>query len=211
MLANVVTLSRLFFLALSVILLHLPAFSARIAAFALIIFTIFIDAIDGMIARRSGGASALGAVLDIAIDRVVENVFWITFVSLGLVPLWVALVVVTRGILTDAVRGFAMGQGMQPFEMMKTSWGRWLVSQRFMRALYGVTKALAFPALALLYALIPVWEGTAYAGYLPILRLIANGLVALTIALNLLRGIPVLVESRRFFFLEQKGTQKTGN
>lgn len=204
MLANAVTLSRLFFLALSVLLLHLPAFPARLAAFGLIIFTIFIDAIDGMIARRSGGASALGAVLDIAIDRVVENVFWITFVSLGLVPLWVALVVVTRGILTDAVRGFAMGQGMQPFEMMKTSWGRWLVSQRFMRALYGFTKAVTFPALALLHALLPEWTGTPMSTYLPTLRIIVDALVAITVAMNLLRGIPVLVESRRFFFAEQK-------
>lgn len=204
MLANAVTLSRLFFLALSVILLHLPAFPARLAAFFLIIFTIFIDAIDGTIARRRGGGSALGAVLDIAIDRVVENVFWITFVSLELVPLWMALVVVTRGILTDAVRGFAMGQGLQPFEMMKSSWGRWLVSQRFMRALYGVTKAVTFPALALLHALLPVWSGTALAAYLPPLRICVDVLVGVTIALNLLRGIPVLIESRRFFFSEQQ-------
>lgn len=199
MLANAVTLSRLIFLALSVYLLHLPDLTARLAAFGLIIFTIFIDAIDGMIARRRGSASALGAVLDIAIDRVVENVFWITFVSLRLVPLWVALVVVTRGILTDSVRGFAMGQGMQPFEMMKTSWGRWLVSQRFMRAFYGFTKAVTFPALALLHALLLVWIGTPQEGYLPALRITVDVLVFFTIALNLLRGIPVLVESRRFF------------
>lgn len=204
MLANAVTLSRLLFLALSVYFLHLPDFAARMAAFVLIILTIFIDAIDGMIARRRGSVSALGAVLDIAIDRVVENVFWITFVSLRLVPLWVALVVVTRGILTDAVRGFAMGQGLQPFEMMQTHWGRWLVSQRFMRAVYGVTKAVAFPALALLHALIPVWFQTPQSVYLPTLRTIVDVLIYVTIALNLLRGIPVLFESRRFFFAQQK-------
>ena len=203
MLANAVTLSRLFFLALCVYLLHLPTFGARLAAFGLIIFTIFIDAIDGMIARRRGSASALGAVLDIAIDRVVENVFWITFVSLRLVPLWIALVVVTRGILTDAVRGFALGQGLKPFDMMRTEWGRWLVSQRFMRGFYGFTKAVTFPALALLHALTLIWTGTAQAAYLPPLRIVVDALVFFTIALNLLRGIPVLVESRRFFTVSQ--------
>lgn len=203
MLANAVTLSRLFFLALCVYLLHLPAFAARLVAFGLIIFTIFLDAVDGIIARRRGSAGALGAVLDIAIDRVVENVFWITFVSLRLVPLWIALVVVTRGILTDAVRGFAMGQGLQPFEMMKTEWGRWLVSQRFMRGFYGFTKAVTFPALALLHALAVIWTGTAQAAYLTPMRIVVDALVFFTIALNLLRGIPVLVESRRFFRLRQ--------
>jgi CDP-diacylglycerol--glycerol-3-phosphate 3-phosphatidyltransferase len=197
MLANTLTLSRLFFLALSVYLLHLPTFSVRLAALFLIIFTILIDAVDGMVARRQGESTVLGAVLDIAIDRVVENVYWITFVSLELVPLWVALVVATRGILTDAVRGFALAQGFEPFEMMKSALGRWLVSQRFMRAFYGVVKAITFPALALLHALVVAdFEVSAY---LPVLRPLVLFLVGSTVALNLLRGIPVLYESRRFF------------
>lgn len=199
MLANVITLSRLLFLALCVYLLRLPSVSARTAAFFLIIFTILIDAVDGMIARRQGEATPLGAVLDIAIDRVVENVFWITFVSLELVPLWVALIVVTRGILTDAVRGFAMGQGLTPFEMMETPWGRWLVSHRFMRATYGLAKVITFPALALLHTLTLAWAGTTYESYLAPLSLLTWILVLITVVLMLLRGIPVLIEARRFF------------
>ncbi|MDX1664547.1 MAG: CDP-alcohol phosphatidyltransferase family protein [Candidatus Promineifilaceae bacterium] len=204
MLANFVTLSRLFFLALSVYLLHAPSVAGRFAAFFLIIFTILIDAVDGYIARQRGSASALGAVLDIAIDRVVENVFWITFVSLELVPLWVALVVVTRGILTDAVRGFAMGQNLTPFEMMQTGWGRWLVSHRFMRAAYGLFKAVTFPALALLHALSLAWSGTARADALPALESVVTILILLTVTLTLARGIPVLLEGRRFFVVEQE-------
>lgn len=199
MLANTITLSRLFFLGLCVYLLHLPSVGARLAAFFLIIFTMLIDAVDGYIARRRGSASALGAVLDIAIDRVAENVFWITFVSLELVPLWVALVVVTRGILTDAVRGFAMGQGLTPFEMMETSWGRWLVSHRFMRATYGLAKVVTFPALALLHTLGLAWSGTANEVYLPLLEQVVLVLILITVTFTLVRGIPVLIEARRFF------------
>lgn len=199
MLANAVTLSRLFFLALCIYLLHLPGFTSRIVAFALVIFILFIDAIDGTIARRRGDATPLGAVLDIAIDRVVENVYWITFVSLELVPLWVALVFVTRGILTDAVRGFAMSRGMTPFEMMRSRLGRWLVSQRFMRATYGLVKAITFPGLALLHALHTVWPGTPNERFLDPLETTVFVLVLLSVIFNLVRGIPVLIESRRFF------------
>lgn len=199
MLANIITLSRLFFLALSVYLLHVSGITGPAVAFFLIILTLLMDAVDGAIARRRGSASPLGAVLDIAIDRVVENVFWITFVSLELVPLWVALVVVTRGILTDAVRGFAMGQGLTPFEMMETRWGRWLVSHRFMRAVYGLAKAVTFPALALLHTLHRAWTGTANAIYLPRLNTAVFILVLITVSFTLLRGIPVLIEARRFF------------
>lgn len=199
MLANAITLSRLFFLALAVVLLHVERVPVLLFAFFLIVVTILIDAFDGTIARRRGSASPLGSVLDIAIDRVVENVFWITFVDLELVPLWVALVVVTRGILTDAVRGFAMGQGLTPFEMMETTWGRWLVSHRFMRALYGTAKTITFPALALVHALRAAGPGSPYASWLDPLTAITSALVMTTVAVNLLRGIPVLVESRRFF------------
>ena len=204
MLANTITLSRLFFLGLCVYLLHLPSVAARSAAFFLIIFTMLTDAVDGYIARRRGSASAVGAVLDIAIDRVAENVFWITFVSLELVPLWVALVVVTRGILTDAVRGFAMGQGLTPFEMMETSWGRWLVSHRFMRATYGLAKVITFPALALLHTLNLAWPGTTNARFLAPLERVVTVLVLVTVTFTLLRGIPVLVEARRFFFSQDR-------
>ena len=130
----------------------------------------------------------------------IENVFWIAFVSLELVPLWVALVVVTRGILTDAVRGFAMGQGLTPFEMMETQWGRWLVSHRFMRATYGLAKVVTFPALALLHTLNLAWQGTtAHARSLAALETVTLALVWITVTFTLLRGIPVLIEARRFF------------
>lgn len=207
MLANIITLSRLFFLALSVYLLHVSGITGPAVAFFLIILTLLMDAVDGAIARRRGSASPLGAVLDIAIDRVVENVFWITFVSLELVPLWVALVVVTRGILTDAVRGFAMGQGLTPFEMMETKWGRWLVSHRFMRAVYGAAKAITFPALALLLTLQRAWDGSPNAVYLPQLNTVVFILVLITVSFTLLRGFPVLIEARRFFVKKTQGRE----
>lgn len=199
MLANTITLSRLGFLGLCLLLLYQPGTTAKVVAFALVLFILFLDGIDGIIARWRGTATALGSVLDIAIDRVVENVFWITFIDLNLVPVWVALVVVTRGILTDAVRGFALARGMTAFEMMKTEWGRRLVSSRFMRALYGVAKVTVFAALIAVYGLQQAWKGTPNARLLPPLETAVFGLVLLTVSLTVIRGIPVLIESRRFF------------
>jgi CDP-diacylglycerol--glycerol-3-phosphate 3-phosphatidyltransferase len=199
MLANAITISRLGFLGLCLWLLYQAGTTAKVVAFGLVIFIVFLDGIDGMVARRRGQATALGSVLDIAIDRVVENVFWIAFVDLGLVPVWVALVVVTRGILTDAVRGFALARGMTAFEMMKTEWGRRLVSSRFMRALYGFAKVTVFAALVAVYALQEMWAGTPDSRLLPPLERAVFGLVLLTVSLTIIRGVPVLVESRRFF------------
>jgi hypothetical protein len=83
--------------------------------------------------------------------------------------------------------------------MMESTWGRWLVSHRFMRALYGTAKSVTFPALALVQALRVAGAGSPYAGFLEPLTAIASILVLVTVATNLLRGIPVLIESRRLF------------
>ena len=199
MLANLLTLSRLGFLIAGIWLLYLPGLPAKAISFVLVWVVILIDAIDGTIARTRGEASALGSVLDIAIDRVVENVYWITFTDVQLVPVWVALIVVTRGILTDAVRGFALARGMTPFEMMQTRWGRWLVSHRFMRAVSGTTKVVTFAGIVAYIGLREWWQHTPNAQYLPPLHNLLLICVALTVLVNLLRGIPVLIESRRFF------------
>lgn len=63
-----------------------------------------LDAVDGIIARKRNGTSEIGAVLDIVADRVIENTFWIYFTAMGLIPSWMPIVVMTRGILTDRLR-----------------------------------------------------------------------------------------------------------
>lgn len=197
--ANAITLSRLLFLAVAVVLLYLPGAFAKMVAFALIVVLIALDGVDGYVARAHGETSDLGAVMDIAIDRVVENVLWIVYADIALVPIWVALVVVSRGMITDALRSYALAKGETAFEMMKTPWARWLVSGRPMRAFYGLMKAFVFAALALF---LTVRETMPAAGWLEPARLILLVLVFVTVAVTLIRGAPVVYESRRYFFGE---------
>jgi CDP-diacylglycerol--glycerol-3-phosphate 3-phosphatidyltransferase len=202
MTANTLTLSRLGFLLIGVYLLYQPGVAPRTVAFALVWIVLLIDALDGPIARRRGETSTLGSILDIAIDRVVENVYWIAYTDLHLVPAWVAFVAVTRGILTDAVRGQALAEGQTPFEMMRTRWGRRLVSHRFLRAFYGIAKAVTFAGLAGYLVLEALWTGEPAARFLDPTRTGLLVLVYVTVGLNLLRGLPVLIEARRYFQLE---------
>ena len=199
MLANLLTLSRLGFLAAGIWLLYVPGIAAKAIAFGLVWVVILIDAVDGTIARKRGEASALGSVLDIAIDRVVENVYWITFTHLQLVPVWLALIVVTRGILTDAVRGFALARGTTPFDMMQTNWGRWLVSHRFMRIVSGTTKVVTFAGMVAYLGLQELWQQTVNARFLPPIYTTLLIFALITVLVNVLRGLPVLFEARRFF------------
>ena len=204
--ANLITLSRLGWLALAVILLYQRSVTAHLWAAALVVFIIILDGIDGLVARAWDEVSDLGSVLDIAIDRVVEQVFWVVYAHLGLIPVWAPLIVIGRGVLTDALRAYVLAKGETAFGMMQTGWGQFIVSSRFMRALYGVAKTVIFVYLALLAAAHVAWSDTdptaaphVYAPLLPALDAVAFWLTVLVVGLTVLRGIPVIVEARRFF------------
>ncbi|MCW5883254.1 MAG: CDP-alcohol phosphatidyltransferase family protein [Anaerolineae bacterium] len=197
--ANAITLSRLPLLLIAVVMLYQPSAGWRLAAAVLIVVIIALDGIDGIVARAWDEVSDLGSVLDIAVDRVVEQVLWIVYASLGLIPVWAPLIVVARGVMTDAVRAYVLGKGETAFGMMQSRWGQILVSNRPMRAIYGAAKTIAFVYLALLAAAHVAWPGTPQAQWLPVLDDIAWWLTLFVVGLTVVRGIPVFIEARRFF------------
>src|SRR6476660_2814312 len=71
-----------------------PVWAVIAAVLTLIVFVG--DAFDGMVARARGEANATGAVIDIAGDRIVENVYWVVFAHLGVISVWFPLVQITR-------------------------------------------------------------------------------------------------------------------
>ena len=204
--ANAITLSRLLWLTIAVILLYQTSSTARIIAAGLIVLTIILDGVDGWVARAWDEVSDLGSVLDIAVDRVVEQVLWIVYATLFLAPVWAPIIVVARGVMTDAIRSYVFAKGATAFGMMESAWGQFLVSSRFMRALYGTAKTAVFVYLALLAAADVAWTdvtGALGAGTgalpLPVLHTVGFWLTVLVVGLTVLRGIPVFIEARRFF------------
>ncbi len=183
----------------------LDAWWLDLAMVALLVWVIFMDALDGWVARRRGEASELGALLDIAGDRIVELVLWGFFAirrdaaGQPLVPYWVPIVIITRTVATDLVRSVAFQHGKTPFgtrSMMESPWAKQLVSSRWSRAGYGFMKAAAFCALGLeIGAARAGATGTA----VDALALIAALLVYGTALACVVRGIPVLWDGRHLF------------
>ncbi|MDH5761229.1 MAG: CDP-alcohol phosphatidyltransferase family protein [Gemmatimonadota bacterium] len=173
------------------------------AGVGLTIVVIVMDGLDGYVARKLGVDDDLGAVLDITGDRIVEHVYWIYFAVAGVIPLWVPLVVVTRSFAVDTVRGLAFNCGKTAFgekSMMQSRLSRFLVSSRFMRTAYAVAKVAAFILLGLV---IVAGRFSADAAPFPdaafrALEVTAFVVVVVAVALNLLRGIPVLLDSRPY-------------
>ena len=194
--ANFITLSRLPLLALILVMLFTADFGLRLAASGLIVLLILMDSLDGFVARRRQETSLLGSALDIATDRAVELLLWVTFAALGLIPFVIPLVVIARGTLTDSIRAVAVSRGVRAFEIQRAPGSRFLVASPAMRTSYAIAKAAAFFLLALNLALqsapppakSPTWLGIA-----------SQGLAWTAFALCLARGLPVLIEAPAYF------------
>ena len=195
-LANIITLSRIFFVFIVIGLLFCKECpnSYYIALFLTAILMWF-DGLDGFVARKFNVSSKLGALLDIMGDRIVENAFWVTFCALGWVNVAIPVIVLTRGIITDSLRTLAFEKGYTAFgatTMMQGPIAKFIVASNFSRFTYAVCKAVAF------FFLIAGHMPTHFANQELILQI---GVVCaiISVAFCVLRGLPVIIESKRFF------------
>lgn len=203
MVANLITISRIFLLVAVFASLSRDDMGGHLTGFILTIVLIALDGVDGMVARLLNQESQFGSVLDIVVDRIVENSFWIYFAVKGILPFWFPMLVVSRGFLTDGIRSVALARGMTPFgsaTLHKKRFGLILVSSRFSRGLYGVVKVLSFLFLIIIESLRYEKSGLMLtADTVQTISWIGYGTVYFTLFFCLLRGIPVLTESRSFF------------
>jgi CDP-diacylglycerol---glycerol-3-phosphate 3-phosphatidyltransferase len=192
--ANLLTLSRLLLLGVVVWLFYAESNLAQLLNFLLIIAIFSMDALDGYVARKRNESSLFGALFDIAGDRIVELTLWIVTADIDLVPVWVPLVFIARGVAVDTIRaGQSAAKGVAPFKLMQTKLGKALVAGRFVRALYAAVKASAFSGLALLRPLPEIWPaGWSLIG-MPI-TLLTYLCVYASVVLCLARGLPVIAE-----------------
>ena len=194
--ANLITIARFPLLLIIVLLLYADSVGARFAATFLVPLLIFMDTLDGMIARRRHEVSLLGSVLDIMADRSVELVLWVCYAHLGLIPIAIPLIVILRGTIVDSLRSIHVREGEAPFHAMRTRLGSWLVSSPWMRSSYGISKLLAFTGLGAAHAVTLLAEaGQASMQVARGLTLAFNIMSWVAVAFCLVRGLPVIIEA----------------
>lgn len=212
--ANLLTILRMILCVIAAEYLFSGRPEFALTALFITFFVILLDGLDGIAARALKEQSKFGAVFDIIGDRIVENIYWITFGILSWVPAWVPILAAARGILTDGLRSIALAQGYTAFgesSMMKNKFFHFLTASRFSRAVYGIAKVLAF--LAVIIANIPniefldiltIEQHLFYTAVQPKLIYTASILVYITMAMCVIRGIPVLIESRQYINNDKK-------
>lgn len=198
--ANIISITRIFLIFIAVGLLYFKeSTAAYVASLILTIIAFSFDGLDGYVARKFNETSKLGAVLDIMGDRITEYVFWIMLAHMGWIPVIFPIIVVARGVVTDSLRSVALEQGFIPFgkgSMLEDKVCQWICGSKVMKISYAVAKAIAFTFYIIAYT--PGMNPIAACVVLIIGALAAE----LSILLCVLRGIPVLFESKKFFVKE---------
>jgi len=203
--ANFITILRIILLFIGISFIYSYTFHGELIAFIIILSVIIMDWLDGYIARKRNITTQFGAVIDILGDRIVENSLWIVFAHIHLIPVWVPLIVIVRGFVTDSMRSVALAKGKTPFgenTMIRTEIGRLIVSSKLSRGIYGVAKVITFCYLILYlaylealkvhpYAVFSSWQG----------RLYTTGLILVyfTVVICALRAVPVIADSWYYF------------
>ncbi len=96
-----------------------------------------------------------GPRIDVAGDRVIEYVFWITFTYLKLIPLYVIFIVLFRHSFVDALMA-SRGTSSKP----KTRFAKIVYSSNIGRGGINIVKFLAFAYFVLIYVSgYPLWIG----------------------------------------------------
>lgn len=192
-----ITLSRFPLLVLSVLAFYFGSPAVQLGGTAVLLAGLLLDTVDGVVARQTGQASLFGGVLDIAADRTYELVLWVGFADLGLIPPWIPMLILVRTTLTDAFRSLGVSQGLAPFDQQATTLGRFLVASPTMRIAYSVVKVVTFCGLPLMRALGAVPADAGPRHFLPILEPVVGAALYATVALCVLRGLPVILEVPR--------------
>ena len=204
--ANIITLGRIMLVFITVAMFQIDSVYVHAAGTFLIAFVIYLDQLDGYVARKLNVASDFGALFDIVGDRIVESIFWIYFAAQGMISFWAPMIIITRGFLADSVRAQAFKQGKTPFgekTMMKSPTTKFLVASRFSRGFYGGLKAVLFTFLGLsifMASAEAAWHWSYPPGFWGWMHIAEDILVYMTVIMCIIRGLPVLWDGKAVLF-----------
>ena len=193
MLANSITLLRVL-LTFFVLALFQRHFYLDVVLLGIIALIFALDAVDGYVARQRNEISPVGAMLDVVGDRIIENSFWFYFAFHRMIPLWMPIVVLSRGILTDNVKRFATHQKKTTLAANTgtlSTWTRYLTNSRVSRGIYGCAKAVTFLYLG---SVMLLKQANFQVGCIHHLERPGVVLSIVTVAMCLIRGLPVVVD-----------------
>jgi len=116
------TLLRIFFVPLLVVLLFTKGENTDLWAVGVFLLAAATDLLDGYLARRRSEITTLGIMLDPIADKLLTSAAFISLVELHLIPAWMVVIIVGRELAVSGLRAIASAQGwlLEVSELGKT-------------------------------------------------------------------------------------------
>ncbi len=116
------TLLRIFFVPLLVVLLLTKGRNMDLWAVSVFLLAAATDLLDGFLARRRAQVTTLGILLDPIADKLLTSAAFISLVELGFVPAWMVVIIVGREFAVSGLRAIASAEGfvLEASELGKT-------------------------------------------------------------------------------------------
>ena len=98
------TLLRIFFVPLVVVLLLTSGHNMDLWAVTVFLLAAMTDLLDGYLARKRGQVTSLGILLDPIADKLLTSAAFISLVYLHLVSAWMAMIIIGREFAVSGLR-----------------------------------------------------------------------------------------------------------
>ena len=109
--ANQLTLARIVAILPVMAALYVPFPGSRFLVLAIFVAAILTDYFDGVLARRSGKVTAFGKLMDSIADKALIVSLFFALVGEGMMPSWMAAIMVVREFAVTGLRMVALESG----------------------------------------------------------------------------------------------------
>jgi len=109
--ANKITLSRVALIPVFLVFLYADFKGSHIVAMIVFIIAALTDIADGVIARWTNQVTDFGKFMDPLADKILVVAAMLWFVEQGVLPAWLALIVIVREFMVTALRLVAIDNG----------------------------------------------------------------------------------------------------
>jgi CDP-diacylglycerol--glycerol-3-phosphate 3-phosphatidyltransferase len=110
-LPNSLTLLRIFFVPLLVVLLLTKEPNMDLWAVGVFLLAAITDLLDGYLARRRAQVSRVGILLDPIADKLLTSAAFISLVEMQQIPAWIVVIIIGREFAVSGLRSIASAEG----------------------------------------------------------------------------------------------------
>lgn len=192
--ANLLSLGRLVTTLPLVVLILLRNHWSLFGSAILFVIMAVTDTVDGRLARRYGWVSNIGIFLDLTADKVYTSATLVAMVAIGLLPTWMAIVIIVREFIVGGLRSFAAAEGTV---ISADKWGKHKMLLTIIAIVWMLLWASA--GLAPNVGLAPLFNTSGILAILAFLLRLGPWIMAGAVGLTLYSGYEYLRKARHLF------------